>query len=81
MSIERLTQRPSQVEGPQMVTHGGSEAGRLVPLDEGQRLEPAARPTLKQLLLSNQARTELAIPTRCQARRRPSVPTRSTVTR
>lgn len=57
-------------EGPQMVTKRGSEAAVLVPVDEWRRLKAAARPTLKQLLLSDQARAELAIPSRGQARRR-----------
>lgn len=67
--MEKLAQRSSQVDGPQVVTHGGSEAGLLVPMDEGQRLNAPARPTLKQLLLSDQARAELAVPSRGQARR------------
>jgi len=57
-------------EGPQMVTKRGSEAAVLVPVDEWRRLQAAARPSLKQLLLSDQVRAELAIPARGQARRR-----------
>ena len=78
MSIEKLAQRSSQVDGPQMLTHGGSKAGPLVPMDEGLHLETAARPTLKQLLLSDQARAELVIPTHGQARRPPPAPSRGT---
>jgi prevent-host-death family protein len=63
-------------EGPQMVTKRGSEAAVLVPVDEWRRLKAAARPTLKQLLLSDQARAELAIPSRGQARRRTPTPER-----
>ena len=43
-------------EGPQMVTKRGVEAAVLVPVDEWRRLQAAARPTLKQLLLADAAR-------------------------
>ncbi|MEZ5645182.1 MAG: type II toxin-antitoxin system Phd/YefM family antitoxin [Burkholderiaceae bacterium] len=57
-------------EGPQMVTRRGTEAAVLVPVSEWHRLQSAARPSLKQLLLSNQARGDLNVPARGQARRR-----------
>ncbi len=57
-------------EGPQMVTKRGSEAAVLVPIDEWRRLQAAARPSLKQLLLSDQARGALLLPKRGQAKRR-----------
>lgn len=57
-------------EGPQMVTKRGAEAAVLVPIDEWRRLQTAARPSLKQLLLSPQARHELNLPARGSARRR-----------
>lgn len=57
-------------EGPQMVTKRGSEAAVLVPVDEWRRLQAAARPSLKQLLLSDQGRGDLALPARGNARRR-----------
>ena len=57
-------------EGPQMVTKRGAEAAVLVPVDEWRRLQAAARPSLKQLLLSDEARAELLIPARGSARRR-----------
>jgi antitoxin Phd len=57
-------------EGPQMVTKRGAEAAVLVPVHEWRRLQLAARPSLKQLLLSSSGRTELAIPPRGQAKRR-----------
>lgn len=60
-------------QGPQMVTKRGSEAAVLVPVDEWRRLQAAARPSLKQLLLSDQGRGELVLPVRGRARRR--VPT------
>jgi prevent-host-death family protein len=57
-------------DGPQMVTKRGAEAAVLVPVGEWRRLQAAARPSLKQLLLSDLGRTELAIPARGSARRR-----------
>lgn len=57
-------------EGPQMVTKRGAEAAVLVPVDEWRRLQAAARPSLKQLLLSEEARADLLIPARGSARRR-----------
>ena len=57
-------------EGPQLVTRRGAEAAVLVPMQEWRRLQATARPTLKQLLLSDQARGDLAIPARGQAKRR-----------
>ena len=57
-------------EGPQMVTKRGAEAAVLVPADEWRRLQASARPSLKELLLSNRARAELGLPARGQARRR-----------
>ena len=58
------------VEGPQMVTKRGAEAAVLVPVDEWRRLQAAARPSLKQLLLSEEARADLLVPARGSARRR-----------
>ena len=58
------------IEGPQLVTRRGAEAAVLVPVDEWRRLQAAARPSLKQLLLSDQARTDLPVPARGHARRR-----------
>ena len=57
-------------EGPQMVTKRGVETAVLVPVEIWQRLEAAARPSLKQLLLSDVGRGELVLPARGQARRR-----------
>jgi antitoxin Phd len=39
-------------EGPQVVTKRGTAAAVLVPLQDWQRLQRSARPTLKELLLS-----------------------------
>ena len=57
-------------QGPQMVTKRGAEAAVLVPVSEWRRLQAAARPSLKQLLLSEEARVDLQIPARGSARRR-----------
>lgn len=57
-------------EGPQMVTRRGTEAAVLVPVQEWRRLQSAARPSLKQLLLSDQARSDLIVPARGNAKRR-----------
>lgn len=52
------------VEGPQMVTRRGAEAAALVPVQEWRRLQAAARPSLKQLLPSDQARCDFIVPAR-----------------
>lgn len=61
-------------EGPQLVTRRGAEAAVLVPVEEWRRLQSAARPSLKQLLLADEARTDAMLPARGQARRRPVEP-------
>jgi prevent-host-death family protein len=58
-------------DGPQIVTRRGTEAAVLVPVDEWRRLQAAARPSLKQLLLSDVARADLVLPERGHAVRRP----------
>lgn len=63
-------------QGPQMVTKRGTEAAVLVPMDEWRRLQAAARPSLKQLLLADTARGELALPARGRAQRRAPNPAR-----
>ena len=57
-------------EGPQLVTKRGADAAVLAPATEWRRLQSAAQPTLKELLLTNDARTELNIPARGGRRRR-----------
>lgn len=57
-------------EGPQMVTRRGAEAAVLVPADEWRRLQACARPSLKELLLSEQARADIPVPPRGKAQRR-----------
>ncbi len=43
---------------PQVVTRRGIEAAVLVPIDEWKRLQLAARPGLKELLLTSEGRFE-----------------------
>ncbi len=57
-------------EGPQVVTKRGAEAAVLVPAGHWQRLSQAAKPTLKELLLSDYARGNLNVPRRGRQRRR-----------
>jgi len=57
-------------EGPQVVTRRGAETAVLTPIGEWRRLNAAARPSLKSLLLSDDARGELQLPARGGARRR-----------
>lgn len=56
--------------GPQLVTKRGAEAAVLVPIAEWRRLHSAARLSLKQLLLSDDARVDALVPPRRGARRR-----------
>jgi prevent-host-death family protein len=57
-------------EGPQLVTKRGADAAVLVPATDWQRLKRAAKPTLKDLLLVDDARGELNVPPRGGRRRR-----------
>jgi prevent-host-death family protein len=58
-------------DGPQLVTRRGTEAAVLVPIEEWRRLQAQAQPSLKALLLSDDARAEFKVPARGRARRRP----------
>lgn len=61
-------------EGPQMVTKRGAETAVLVPVDVWRRLQANARPSLKQLLLS-EGKADLTVPKRGKAcRRRRALP-------
>lgn len=60
-------------DGPQVVTRRGAETAVLVPIAEWKRLRDAARPSLKELLLSASARSNLALPARGKAKRRTPV--------
>jgi antitoxin Phd len=51
-------------EGPQIVTRRGVEAAVLLPVEEWRRLQKAARPSLKDLLLADEARFDDLVPAR-----------------
>ncbi len=57
-----------------MVTRRGTEAAVLVPVQDWRLLQSASRPSLKQLLLSNEVRTDMTVAPRGQAKRRPVEP-------
>lgn len=59
-------------EGPQVVSRRGAETAVLVPIAEWKRLNSAARPSLKSLLLSDNGRADFVLPQRGSARRRPA---------
>ncbi len=63
-------------QGPQLVTKRGAEAAVLVPAARWRQLEQAAKPSLKELLLSDAGRTEMLVPARGAARRRVVTPIR-----
>lgn len=60
-------------KGPQVVTRRGVETAVLVPIEEWNRLQKAARPSLKALLLSPEARFDQLLPERPKWRRRSAV--------
>lgn len=59
-------------EGPQIVTKRGVETAVLVPVEHWRKLEQMARPDLKELLLSPEARTDALVRPRRRHRRRPN---------
>lgn len=58
-------------QGPQVVTRRGVETAVLVSIEEWKRLRHAARPSLKELLLSASARSNHPLPVRGRMKRRP----------
>ena len=60
-------------QGPQMVTKRGAEAAVLVPVAQWRRMQSAARPSLKALLMSDDGRGELLLPERGLDQHRPAV--------
>lgn len=60
----------SLTEGPQVVTKRGIETAVLIPIEEWRRLNQAARPRLKELLLAEEPRAEISVPPRGKRRRR-----------
>lgn len=57
-------------QGPQLVTRRGEQAAVLVPIGEWLRLQSAAKPTLKALLLAEHAQSEALAPARGASKRR-----------
>jgi antitoxin Phd len=57
-------------EGPQVVTRRGQETAVLVPIAMWRRLQRAARPGLRQLLLADEPRFDDLAPERGRRRRR-----------
>jgi prevent-host-death family protein len=57
-------------EGPQLVTRRGAEMAVLIHVSEWKRLNSAARPSLKSLLLSDLGQTDFELPVRGAAKRR-----------
>ncbi|MGI9487767.1 MAG: type II toxin-antitoxin system Phd/YefM family antitoxin [Geminicoccaceae bacterium] len=51
-------------EGPQIVTKRGVEAAVLIPIEQWHNLIKMAKPSLKDLLLAPEARTEALTPPR-----------------
>ncbi len=58
-------------DGPQTVSRRGVAEAVLVPIDQWRRLRGDA-PTLKQLLLSEEARVDIPVPSRKGSRWRPA---------
>ena len=58
-------------QGPQLVTKRGSEAAVLVPIEDWRRLKGEPAKTLKDLLLTDEARGDLKLPPRGRHARRP----------
>ena len=57
-------------EGPQLVTRRGEKTAVLVPIGQWQRLAESNKPSLKELLLTDFARSDDLIPPRRKWRRR-----------
>lgn len=57
-------------DGPQIITRRGADAAVLVAVEDWQRLKRSARPTLKALLQTRDARGDISLPERGGQRRR-----------
>jgi prevent-host-death family protein len=55
-------------DGPQVVTRRGVETAVLVPIDEWKRLNGAAKPNIKEILLDPNGPHDLYIPPRRRLR-------------
>jgi prevent-host-death family protein len=60
-------------EGPQVVSRRGVATAVLVPIEEWERLKQRARPSLKDLLLSDENRFEIDLPPRGSLKLRPVI--------
>ncbi len=60
-------------EGPQIVSRRGIATAVLIPIEEWERLQQRARPTLKDLLLSDENRFDMELPPRGTLKLRPPV--------
>jgi len=60
-------------KGPQVVTRRGIETAVLVPIEEWRRLQQAARPSLKDVLLAPEPRFDDIVGKRRAWRMRPAV--------
>jgi len=60
-------------EGPQLVTRRGTETAVLIQISEWRRLNNAARPSLKSLLLSDIGRADFDLPALGVAKRRSTI--------
>ncbi len=60
----------SIAHGPQVVTKRGVETAVVVPIDQWRQLVGKAKPSLKELLLDTEARTEALTPPRGGLRQR-----------
>ena len=58
------------LEGTQLITKRGVQTAVLVPIEEWQRLTTSAKPSLKELLLSDEHRFEMDLPRSRQVKRR-----------
>lgn len=56
--------------GAQVVTRRGIKAAVLVPIEEWERLQQTARPSLKEWLLTSSARAEKLVPGRGKTKAR-----------
>jgi prevent-host-death family protein len=60
-------------EGPQVVSRKGHPVAVLVSIEEWERLQKRARPTLKDLLLADEPRFEIDLPPRGHWKFRPVI--------
>ena len=59
------------LEGTQLITKRGVDTAVLIPIEEWKRLTASAKPSLKDLLLTDENRFELDVQRSRQVKRRP----------